>query len=143
MLKDIKYEEKIYNLKMRVSRYELMKASISLEIQNMYNDSVDHIHDVLEEEILNEIENQAGILAPSFEMTKDDIEKIISMDFQGKNFSKRVWDKRGGYYKIAEKEIFKSLSNIFVHKIGNQKEMSILSNTFKASKSQVLRLLKT
>ena len=137
------YWLKIYNLKMRVSRYELMKASISLEIQNMYNDSVDHIQDVLEEEILNEIENQAGILAPSFEMTKDDIEKIINMDFQGKNFSKRVWDKRDGYYKIAEKEIFKSLSNIFVHKMGYQKEMSRLSNTFKASKSQVLRLLKT
>ena len=137
------YWLKIYNLKMRVSRYELMKASISLEIQNMYKDSVDHIQDVLEEEILNEIENQAGILAPSFEMTKDDIEKIINMDFQGKNFSKRVWDKRDGYYKIAEKEIFKSLSNIFVHKMGYQKEMSRLSNTFKASKSQVLRLLKT
>lgn len=137
------YWLKIYNLKMRVSRYELMKASISLEIQNMYNDSVNHIHDVLEEEILNEIENQAGILAPSFEMTKDDIEKIINMDFQGKNFSKRVWDKRDGYYRIAEKEIFKSLSNIFVHKMGYQKEMSRLSNTFKASKSQVLRLLKT
>lgn len=137
------YWLKIYNLKMRVSRYELMKASISLEIQNMYTDSVDHIQDVLEEEILNEIENQAGILAPSFEMTKDDIEKIINMDFQGKNFSKRVWDKRDGYYRIAEKEIFKSLSNIFVHKMGYQKEMSRLSNTFKASKSQVLRLLKT
>lgn len=137
------YWLKIYNLKMRVSRYELMKASISLEIQNMYNDSVNHIHDVLEEEILNEIENQAGILAPSFEMTKDDIEKIINMDFQGKNFSKRVWDKRDGYYRIAEKEIFKSLSNIFVHKMGYQKEISRLSNTFKASKSQVLRLLKT
>lgn len=137
------YWLKIYNLKMRVSRYELMKASISLEIQNMYNDSVDHIQGVLEEEILNEIENQAGILAPSFEMTKDDIEKIINMDFQGKNFSKRVWDKRDGYYRIAEKEIFKSLSNIFVHKMGYQKEMSRLSNTFKASKSQVLRLLKT
>lgn len=141
--KETSYWLKIYNLKMRVSRYELMKANIDLELNNAYDYAYRYLYDTLYQELSNEFANQAGILANSASDTAENIDKIVNMDFLGKNFSERIRDRRDGYYKIHQREIFKSLSNIFIHRMGYDSEIGKLSRTFDVSKGNVLRLLKT
>lgn len=136
------YWLKIYNLKMKVSRLELLKAEISLELNSMYDYDYKYMWQTLHDEIVDELENQAGIMANSAMMTEDQINKIIMMDFHGKGFSERIWGKNG-YYQNSEKEIFRSLQNIFTDMGGYQKERDRLKKLFGLSEYQVMRLLKT
>lgn len=133
---------KIFNLKQSVSRLELMKAQIELELYFMYQQSYDGIYEALTQEVIEEFENQAGILGASTAVTPEQIQKIVLMDFHGKNFSERVWGKNG-YFRNHKKEIDASMRAIFTDMNGYQKERARLQKIFETSHAETMRLLKT
>ena len=133
---------KIYNLKMKVSRLELMKAQISLELHSMYDYDYKYMYSELWDEAMAEFMTQAGIMGNSAVATKEQIDKIIMMDFHGKNFSERIWG-RNGYYERTQSEIFDSMSAIYTDMAGYKKERRRLMDKFETSEYEVMRLLKT
>ena len=56
---------KVYNLKMRASRLELIKAQLDLELLTLYSDLDEHSNELFNAEALLEMEGQEGILGQS------------------------------------------------------------------------------
>ena len=81
-----------YNLKMQVSRLELLKDEINLElIKNGVN--IDkYVTDKLTDEAKTELKRQAGVLGESLDVTDTKlIKNIINGSFSSSTFSERLW----------------------------------------------------
>ena len=133
---------KTYNLKMKVSRLELLKEEINWELIQMYDKDYQLISESLREEARIELERQAGILGNSAKGAVKRIEGIVNADFYGKNFSERVWG-RTGYYQTTRKEVFKSLNRIYATMDGYRRERNRLMDKFGTTEYETMRLLKT
>lgn len=87
-------ELKLYNLKMRTSRLELMKRQIELDGLKLYDKEDAMLRKRLQKEAMDEVERQAGILSLSETTRKSLIRgagEIINGDFHGAPFSSRIW----------------------------------------------------
>ena len=87
-------ELKLYNLKMRTSRLELMKRQIELDGLKLYDKEDAMLRERLQKEAMNEVERQAGILGLSETTRKSlirGVAKVINGDFHGAPFSSRIW----------------------------------------------------
>ena len=133
---------RVYNLKMKVSRLELLKAELDLEI-NSLTSNLDEVFDkARRSEYLAEFKRQAGILGISSKGATKRLETILNADFYGQNFSSRVWGKNGLQSQL-QKDIFASLNRIYTDMNGYQKEMKRLAERYNTSESSAKRLLKT
>lgn len=133
---------RVYNLKMKVSRMELLKAELGMEIQNLTAKTNDLFNKARHDEYLNEYERQAGILGNSATHSKKRMDAILDADFYGQNFSSRVWGKNG-LQATLQKDVFISLNRIFTDMDGYKKEMRLLAKKFGTSTYNAQRLLKT
>nr|WLJ25819.1 MAG: minor capsid protein [Firmicutes phage HS10] len=87
-------ELRLYNLKMRTSRIELMKREIELHGLKLYDEEYQLLATRLSQDSIKEIERQAGILGlsePTRKALLRNVDKIILGDFQGASFSSRIW----------------------------------------------------
>ena len=133
---------RVYNLKMKVSRLELLKAELGLEINNLTS-NLDEVFDkARRSEYLVEFNRQAGILGISSSGAKKRLDSILDADFYGQNFSSRVWGKTG-LQAILQRDVFASLNRIYTDMNGYQKEMKRLAERYNTSESSAKRLLKT
>lgn len=133
---------KVYNLKMKVSRLELLKAELTLEIQNLTADVNEVFDKARIDEYLNEYKRQAGILGISSSGAKKRMQAILDADFYGQNFSERVWGNLG-LRATLQKDVFGSLNRVFTDMMGYKKEMKRLSSKYGTSEQNAKRLLKT
>lgn len=133
---------RIYNLKMKVSRLELLKAELGLEI-NSLTSNLDEVFDkARRSEYLAEFKRQAGILGISSKGAKKRLDSILDADFYGQSFSSRVWGKNGLQSQL-QRDVFASLNRIYTDMNGYQKEMKRLAERYNTSESSAKRLLKT
>lgn len=133
---------RVYNLKMKVSRLELLKAELRLEI-NSLTSNLDEVFDkARRSEYLAEFKRQAGILGISSSGATKRLEAILDADFYGQNFSSRVWGKTG-LQAILQRDVFASLNRIYTDMNGYQKEMKLLANKYGTSEYNAKRLIKT
>ena len=133
---------RVYNLKMKVSRLELLKAELGLEI-NSLTSNLDEVFDkARRSEYLAEFKRQAGILGISSSGATKRLEAILNADFYGQNFSSRVWGKTG-LQAILQRDVFASLNRIYTDMNGYQKEMKLLANKYGTSEYNAKRLIKT
>ena len=133
---------KTYNLKMKVSRLELLKEEINWELIQMYDKDTKVILEGMREEARAELERQAGILGNSAKGAKRRVEGIVNADFYGKNFSERIWG-RTGLYQSTQKELFKSLNRIYATMDGYREERNRLMQKFQTTEYETMRLLRT
>ena len=110
------YELKIYNLKMKASRLELLKAQIDLQLIGGFSDIEQLIHKGAYEQAIEEYQRDAGILADS-----------VSFDVE-----KRVEQVLSGSYKLKDTATFKTFSdNIWLYKTELQNDLEkMLVRTF-------------
>ena len=102
------YELKIYNLKMKASRLELLKAQIDLQLIGGFSDIEKLIHQGAYEQAIEEYQRDAGILADS-----------VSFDVE-----KRVEQVLSGSYKLKDTPTFKTFSdNIWLYKTELQNDL--------------------
>lgn len=83
-----------YNLKMRVSRLELMKREMLLETAALADKEVKMLNAKLIEEVQKEAERQASILKLSKETRKAIVksaERIVRTNMYSATFSQRIW----------------------------------------------------
>ena len=133
---------RVYNLKMKVSRLELLKAELDLEI-NSLTSNLDEVFDkARRSEYLAEFKRQAGVLGISSKGAAKRLEAILNADFYGQSFSSRVWGKNG-LQSMLQKDVFASLNRIYTDMNGYQKEMKRLAERYNTSESSAKRLLKT
>lgn len=133
---------RVYNLKMKVSRLELLKAELDLEI-NSLTSNLDEVFDKSRRsEYLAEYKRQAGILGISSKGAQKRVEAILDADFYGQNFSSRVWGKNG-LQSMLQRDVFASLNRIYTDMDGYQKEMKRLAERYNTSEYNAKRLLKT
>ena len=110
------YELRIYNLKMKASRLELLKAQIDLQLIGGFSDIEKLIHQGAYEQAIEEYQRDAGILADSATF---DVEK-------------RVEQVLSGSYKLEDTATFKTFSdNIWLYKTELQNDLEkMLVRTF-------------
>lgn len=133
---------KVYNLKMRVSREELLKAQIEHELIMLYHEEENYIYEQVYYEALKELERQAGIHGNSIGDRAKAARQIADADFYGNNFSERIWARTGRYAKTRQ-EVFSSLTNMYTDMDGYRKEMRRLMAVMSVSKAEAMRLLRT
>lgn len=131
-----------YNLKMKISRLELLKAELALEIQNLTSDVNEVFDKARRDEYLAEFKRQAGILGISSSGAKKRMQSILDADFYGQKFSSRIWGSKGLQANL-QGEVSSSLSRIFTDMMGYKQEMTRLAKKYETSKSNAQRLLKT
>lgn len=133
---------KIYNLKMKVSRLELLKAELALEMQSMHAEMSDVFDKERFDELVREYKKQSGILGMSTRSLPRTYQAILAADFYGQNFSSRVWGKNG-LHDAMQKEVFASLNRIYTDMMGFKQERKHLMKRFGVSQNEADRLLKT
>ena len=110
------YELRIYNLKMKASRLELLKAQIDLQLIGGFSDVEQLLHKGAYEQAIEEYQRDVGILADS-----------VSFDVE-----KRVEQVLSGSYKLKDTATFKTFSdNIWLYKTELQNDLEkMLVRTF-------------
>ena len=131
-----------YNLKMKVSRLELLRSELALEIQNLTSDVNEVFDKARRDEYLAEFKRQAGILGISSSGAKKRMQSILDADFYGQKFSSRIWGSKGLQANL-QGEVSSSLSRIFTDMMGYKQEMARLAKKYETSKANAQRLLKT
>lgn len=131
-----------YNLKMKVSRLELLKAELTLEIQNLTAEVNEAFDKARTDEYLNEYKRQAGILGISSSGAKKRMQSVLDADFYGQKFSNRVWGSLG-LQATLQRDVFGSLNRIYTDMMGYKQERNRLARKFGTSKANAQRLLKT
>lgn len=140
----------VYNLKMEVSRLELLKAELALEIQNLTAEVNEVFEKAREDEYLNEYKRQAVILGVSTAVilgisssrAKKRMQAILDADFYGEKFSARVWGNLG-LRATLQRDVFASLNRVFTDMMGYKQEMKRLAKKYGTSEQNAKRLLKT
>ena len=135
-------ELKLYNLKMRVNRLELLKAKLSLELDQLHSRLEPKFKEFLTDEGIIEYQRQAGILSSSINIDKKLIEELVNGSFNNANWSTRLWlnieDTRG--------LLKKALNELLLRGVNPSKfatELMRLMHPLEVSKSNALRLLIT
>lgn len=131
-----------YNLKMKVSRLELLKSELALEIDNLTSDVNEVFEKGRRDEFLNEYKRQAGILGISSSGAKKRMQSVLDADFYGQKFSSRIWGSKGLQANL-QGEVSSTLNRIFTDMMGYKQEMGRLAKKYETSKSNAQRLLKT
>lgn len=134
---------KVYNLKMRVSREELLKYNIQLELYNLNKEQENIILTAMDEEYRKETSRQSGILGNSVPSNIGErVENLIDADFYGNSFSEKIWGANGKY-ELIEAKVFETLGDIQGN-IGDYRSgVAKLRDTFNVSKSDAYRLMRT
>lgn len=131
-----------YNSKMYISRAELLKAELEIELQNMYSKENAILDKYFTDEALDELRRQAGILGGSSTGSVERAKRIVDADFYGTNFSERIWG-RNGHYDQTRKELFGSLNRMYTDMNGYRAERRRLMDKFQTSEYEAMRLLRT
>lgn len=133
---------KTYNSKMYISRVELLKAELELELQNMYSKEHAILDKHLMDETIAELRRQAGILGNSSTGAVERARSIVDADFYGTGFSERIWG-RTGHYQTTRRELFGSLNRIYTDMNGYRSERNRLMQNFQTTEYEAMRLLRT
>ena len=131
-----------YNSKMYISRAELLKAELEIELQNMYSKENAILDKYFTDEALDELRRQAGILGGSSTGSVERAKRIVDADFYGTNFSERIWG-RNGHYDQTRKELFGSLNRMYTDMNGYRAERNRLMDKFQTTEYEAMRLLRT
>lgn len=131
-----------YNLKSKVSRLELLKSELALEIQNLTAEANEIFDKARYDELNNEYKRQSGILGNSATRAPRRLETILDADFYGQKFSDRVWGS-AGLRSTLQRDVFGSLNRIYTDMMGYKQEMQRLAKKYSTSRSNAQRLLKT
>jgi len=105
-------ELRTYNVTMRTNRLELLKANINLETVAASDEEYKLLYSRLDEEVLNEVRRQAGILgttAPTRAQLARRTKAIVEADFKGTSFSNNVWRNQADLQRELEKVIERTL----------------------------------
>ena len=134
------HELKVYNLKMRISRLELIKANLGLELLNGFDDIEKILDKHFKGSAKREMIKQSGILGDTVMNNYSEvIEKVVNGSFHNATFSKRIWQ----YQSELKAEIDKLLTRQIVNGHNPRKVATELRKSFKVTKFEAERMMRT
>lgn len=84
-------ELRAYNTKMYVSREKLLQAQLGLIVTYAYAQIEQSMYDYMESAYYRALEQQAGILGQTLQVSINDVKTIIFTPFKGHKWSTRLW----------------------------------------------------
>ncbi|RAN62233.1 hypothetical protein B8A44_08150 [Dolosigranulum pigrum] len=132
---------KLYNLKMRASREEVMLAQANLTMIELYDDVEKLGLSAMTEEGMREAQRQAGILGGQ-PITAEEVQKLVNADFYGNNFSEKIWGRHGHFHKL-QRELRNAMTDMHVNMDGYRKNWQYLARRMQVAESHAERLIKT
>ena len=84
-------ELKLYNLKMKINRLELLKAKINLELAEFFQDLDNWYKSELGKEYIAEYDRQSGILGESIKHKQKRAEQAVKGSYKNATYSERIW----------------------------------------------------
>lgn len=106
-------ELKVYNLKMKTSRLDMLLNNIRLDTIATANAEDRLLTGRLVNEVWSELERQAGILGktvPSGEQIKRMANVIVNADYKGATFSERVWNNQS----VLQNDLDKAMRRVLI-----------------------------
>lgn len=132
-------EMAIYNLAMKVSRLELLKANINLDLIKMTSEEEHFLTDAFTAGARAEYKRQSGILGMTVTATEERFKQVANASFLNATWSERLWSNQQALK--AELDI---LLNRGIIQGKNPKALSVdLRKKFDVSKADADRLLIT
>lgn len=101
-------ELSLYNLKMKVSRLEILQYHLDLEMVALANEEENITKRFLQDGYMEEVQFQAGILADTVASPKqlgNVAEAIINAPFKGATWSEKIWTRQNTLRTILQEEI--------------------------------------
>lgn len=99
-----------YNLKMKLSRLELIQHQIDLELIAM----TDGVESLTYQRLVNvgmeEVQRQAGILGETIRVNRKDIDFIARRQFHGDDFSGNLWKNKNKLHDQLNKRLTESIT---------------------------------
>ena len=129
----------LYNLKMRVSRLEFMKAKIEFEIDKLTDQLKSEYEEQLRKETIEEYKRQSGILEPHINYSANTVAVIVNSSFYNANFSQRLW----GNGESLKSVINTTVNRLILQGVHPDKMISELRRLFGVSYSEARRVLIT
>lgn len=103
---------KQYNLKMRVSRLQMMEHEMLLETVALADEEQKRLTEKLSKAYIEEVERQAGIMKMPKDIRKKVLkqgEHVINADFKSAKFSDRIWASQKSLQADLERGLTRSL----------------------------------
>ena len=129
----------IYNLKMRVSRLEFMKAKIEFEVDKLTDQLKSEYEEQLRKETIDEYKRQSGILEPHINYGTNTVSTIVNSSFYNANFSQRLW----GNGESLKSVINTTVNRLILQGVHPDKMIGELRKLFGVSYSEARRVLIT
>ena len=129
----------LYNLKMRVSRLEFMKAKIEFEVDKLTDRLKSEYEEQLKKETIDEYKRQSGILEPYIDYSANTVAVIVNSSFYNANFSQRLW----GNGESLKSVINTTVNRLILQGVHPDKMISELRKLFGVSYSEARRVLIT
>ena len=129
----------LYNLKMRVSRLEFMKAKIEFEVDKLTDKLKSEYEEQLKKETIEEYKRQSGILEPHIDYSANTVAVIVNSSFYNANFSQRLW----GNGESLKSVINTTVNRLILQGVHPDKMISELRKLFGVSYSEARRVLIT
>lgn len=134
---------KLYNLKMRVSRLQLLKMEINLEIDSLTGKLNDEAYKHLHKVALDEYRRQAGILGQSLRFDDKKVKSLVNASYKLGNgyvtFSDNVWHNT----EALKSKLGSVLNSAILQGKNPNQYISEFKKIFDAQPYQVGRLLIT
>lgn len=139
-------ELRLYNYKMKVSRLELIKARLNLELTAMMNDIEKIVSDDLQNDALEELERQASILNTTTpKRLKTQVNAIIEGSYLDEEtddfakFSTKLW----GYKRVLQSELERLVTRATLAGQHPRVTAREIKRVFNVTTSQAVRLART
>lgn len=133
-------ELRLYNLTMRMSRLELLKAKVGLENIACADEMEKELRKALGDRAYQEFRRQAGILGKTVDYNDPKVtEAIVNASYMGATFSQRIWTRQKQMKHDLDKLVTKSL----MQGKGTVEVARELRKTFDVKKYEAERLMRT
>lgn len=132
-------EMRLYNLTMKITRLEMLKANIGLELVSSFDELQKYFEQKLTDRTLSEFERQAGILGEFPENSAIKARSIVNASFHNATFSERIWM----YQDLLKAELWKLLQTGLIQGKGSRELARMLRQKIEASRSDAERLMTT
>lgn len=132
-------EMRLYNMTMKVSRLELLKANIGMELVEKFEDMNDYMDDKLTERTKDELKRQAGILGGSVYKSEEMAASIVGASFHSATYSDRIW----AHQDQLKYELHRLLTIGLIQGVNPKKLASDVAKTFGVSLRNAQRLMRT
>lgn len=137
--KEANEEMRLYNATMKISRLEMLKANIGLELVDGFDGLQKFFDEKLTERTLSEFERMSGILGKTVLNNAESAKAIVNASFHNARYSDRIW-----MYQDMMKAELASLLKTGLIQGKNPRELSRhLTKLFGVRKSDAERLMRT